>query len=113
MIDNTVVIVESLRAGLQIASVIVAMDNTDNFNFDYESLSCIKLANLTKAGEYVSAWDSSPELFQYNRIYFLDKEGQVENIMKIKPKTQREITVDLRIRECNLYTISDNLLDCS
>jgi hypothetical protein len=112
MIDNTVVILESVRTPLAIKGVVLAYDETDEMREDYSSLSFINLENVVVEGEYITAWDSSPTLFQYNRIYFLDENEKVENIFKIKAKTQREIRVDLRIRQCNHYDITTTLTEC-
>jgi hypothetical protein len=112
MIDNTVVIVESKRVNLSISKVIIAYDETDAMNEDYSSLDYMVLSNLYKEGEFITAWDTSPALFRYNRIYFLDENDKVEAIFRILSKTQKEIRVDMRVRECNLYTIEDSLGDC-
>lgn len=113
MIDNTVTIIESNRTPLEIERVVVAYDESDILSFDYTTIPNIVLGGIERIGEFVTAWDSSPTLFQYNRVFFLNTKGDVEMAFKVQSKTQREIRIDMRLRECNIYTIEDNLTECN
>jgi hypothetical protein len=111
MIDNTVIIQESIRTRPRIAKVYVAFVTNDiEYNRIEDVLNAVPIHYLYKAinekGELIlTATAEFDNAVQYNRIFFTDAFNQIENVLKIETKTQKLVRIDLNLSFKSEHTI--------
>jgi len=117
MIDNTVIIRKSIRIAPRINKVFVALVTND---IDYDTIdevnNHIPIKELWKVYNadnelILTATDEFEHAIQYNRIFFVDKFGQIENVLVIETKTQRLVRIDLKLTYKVQHTIGSSICE--
>jgi len=103
MIDNTVIIQESIRIRPRIIKVYVAyVTNDTDYNRIENVLNTVPIHYVHKAINendelILTATAEFDNAVQYNRVFFVDAHNQIENILKIETKTQKLVRIDLKL----------------
>ena len=112
MIDNTVIIKESIRIRPRITKVYVAYVTNDvNYNRIEDVLNAVPIHYLHKATNENSELilTATAEFYsdgvQYNRVFFVDAYNQIESLLKIETKTQKLVRIDLKLSYKSEHTI--------
>jgi hypothetical protein len=111
MIDNTVIIQESIRIRPRIIKVYVAYVTNDiDYNRIENVLNAVPIHYVHKAINendelILTATAEFDNAVQYNRVFFVDAHNQIENILKIETKTQKLVRIDLKLSYKSEHTI--------